>query len=322
MAGNPSNNWWNNMLMNTSMHPHDSHELSSSMTTNQHFYGSSNFLADNNPSQDHLPRSWSQLLLSGLSCDQEKPDISDHFQHQYKKLENWEEIQNLNSIHNNNNNIPSNSSFRVPFFDVKPEELVSQGLYSNYHQDLSPARSCVTTNLNHNNIFNFSSSPANKITNNNKVVEVKHQDHSSECNSTNSGGVSKKARVQHSSAQPSLKAILSFIYSNIFVRKEKLGDRITALHQLVSPFGKTDTASVLSEAIGYIRFLQAQIQALSSPYMGNVAGSMNHTQQQSADLRSRGLCLVPISCTQHVGSDNNNTVGDYWAPALGGGGYL
>ncbi|XP_055826787.1 transcription factor bHLH68-like [Solanum dulcamara] len=314
MAGNPSNNWWNNMMMNTSMHPHESHELSSSSTTtNQHFYGSSIFLADNNPSQDHLPRSWSQLLLSGLSCDQEKSDISDHFQHQYKKLENWEEIQNLNSIHNNNNiniNSPSNSSFRVPIFDVK-SEVVGQGLYSNYHQDLSPASSCVTTNLNHNNIFNFSSSPANKITSSNKVVEAKNPDHSSERNSTRSGGVTKKARVQHSSAQPSLK-----------VRKEKLGDRITALHQLVSPFGKTDTASVLSEAIGYIRFLQAQIQALSSPYMGNVAGSMGHTHQQSSDLRSRGLCLVPISCTQHVGSDNNNTVGDYWAPALGGGGYL
>lgn len=39
------------------------------------------------------------------------------------------------------------------------------------------------------------------------------------------------------------------------------------------------------------------------------------------DLRSRGLCLVPISCTQHVGNDN--IIGaDYWAPpppALGGG---
>lgn len=321
MAGNPSNNWWNHMVMNTSMHPHEyshehHHQLSSSSsspsTTTQHFYGSSNFLADNNPSQDHLPRSWSQLLRAGLSCDQEKSDIN-HFQHQYKKLENWEEIQNLNSIHKYNNNIPSSSNFRVPVVDVVKPELVGQLLYGNY-QDLpatsSPASSCVTTNLGHNNnIFTFSS-PANKITTSNKVVEAKHQhhpDHSSECNSTSSGGVTKKARVQHSSAQPSLK-----------VRKEKLGDRITALHQLVSPFGKTDTASVLSEAIGYIRFLQTQIQALSSPYMGNVAGSMSHTHQQS-DLRSRGLCLVPISCTQHVGSDNNSTVGDYWAPALGGG---
>lgn len=34
------------------------------------------------------------------------------------------------------------------------------------------------------------------------------------------------------------------------------------------------------------------------------------------DLRSRGLCLVPVSCTLQVGSDNG---ADYWAPALGGG---
>ncbi|XP_028808574.1 transcription factor bHLH68-like [Neltuma alba] len=138
---------------------------------------------------------------------------------------------------------------------------------------------------------------------------------------------------------------------------EKLGDRITALHQLVSPFGKTDTASVLLEAIGYIRFLQSQIEALSLPYLGNTASSnIRHQQQQSAvqgenncifpedpgqllhenslkrkapgsnqqesreerkkDLRSRGLCLVPVSCTMQVGSDNG---ADYWAPALGAG---
>ncbi|XP_060205738.1 transcription factor bHLH68-like isoform X1 [Lycium barbarum] len=308
MAGNPSNNWWN-IMMSGSMHPHESHEhhqlsSSSSSSLTQHFYGSSSFLADN-PRQD-FPRSWSQLLLAGLSGDQEKSSMS-HFHHQYKKLDNWEEIQNLNSIHNNN--IPC-SSFRVPVVDVKPE--VGQLLYGNY-QDLpatsSPASSCVTTNLRHDN-FNFSA--GNKITSNKVAAKHQRQDHPSECNSTSSGGMTKKARVQHSSAQPSLK-----------VRKEKLGDRITALHQLVSPFGKTDTASVLSEAIGYIRFLQAQIDALSSPYMGNVAGSMGHTHQQSdsqhrvKDLKSRGLCLVPISCTQHVASDN--TVGDYWAPALGGG---
>lgn len=36
----------------------------------------------------------------------------------------------------------------------------------------------------------------------------------------------------------------------------------------------------------------------------------------SKDLRSRGLCLVPISCTQNVGND---TGADYWAPAALGG---
>lgn len=71
------------------------------------------------------------------------------------------------------------------------------------------------------------------------------------------------------------------------VRKEKLGDRVTALQQLVSPFGKvnplsfynpflflhitftlslihlycpqTDTASVLHEAVEYIKYLHDQV---------------------------------------------------------------
>ncbi|KAJ0960592.1 hypothetical protein J5N97_001517 [Dioscorea zingiberensis] len=40
--------------------------------------------------------------------------------------------------------------------------------------------------------------------------------------------------------------------------KERLGMRIMALQQLVSPFGKLDMASVLHEALGYIRFLHDQ----------------------------------------------------------------
>ncbi|KAF9661730.1 hypothetical protein SADUNF_Sadunf19G0099000 [Salix dunnii] len=44
-------------------------------------------------------------------------------------------------------------------------------------------------------------------------------------------------------------------------RKEKLGERIVALQQLVSPYGKTDTASVLMEVMEYIRFLHEQVQA-------------------------------------------------------------
>ncbi|KAH7658799.1 Myc-type basic helix-loop-helix (bHLH) domain-containing protein [Dioscorea alata] len=59
----------------------------------------------------------------------------------------------------------------------------------------------------------------------------------------------------------------SSTFSHFKVRKEKLGDRIAALQQLVSPFGKTDTASVLMEAIGYIKFLQDQVETLSVPYM-------------------------------------------------------
>ncbi|KAI4314814.1 hypothetical protein L6164_027683 [Bauhinia variegata] len=51
------------------------------------------------------------------------------------------------------------------------------------------------------------------------------------------------------------------------VGKEKRGDSIQALQRLVAPFGKTDTVSVLTEAIGYIHFLHDQIQTLNVPYM-------------------------------------------------------
>nr|GMD23542.1 transcription factor bHLH113-like [Ipomoea batatas] len=50
-------------------------------------------------------------------------------------------------------------------------------------------------------------------------------------------------------------------------KKEKFGERIAALQQLVSPFGKTDTASVLYEAMGYINFLHEQVKVLSAPYL-------------------------------------------------------
>ncbi|KVH99133.1 Myc-type, basic helix-loop-helix (bHLH) domain-containing protein, partial [Cynara cardunculus var. scolymus] len=91
------------------------------------------------------------------------------------------------------------------------------------------------------------------------------------------------------------------------VRKEKMGDRITALQQLVSPFGKTDTASVLSEAIEYIKFLHEQVNICSEK-----AGEGSPIRQ---DLRSRGLCLVPISSTFPV---THETTVDFWTPSFGG----
>ncbi|XP_056161382.1 transcription factor bHLH153-like isoform X2 [Syzygium oleosum] len=77
-------------------------------------------------------------------------------------------------------------------------------------------------------------------------------------------------------------------------RKEKLGEKIVQLQQLVSPYGKTDTASVLSEASEYIQFLHEQVK-----------------EAELYSLRSRGLCLVPISCTAGFASTNG---ADIWAP--------
>ncbi|KAJ3694308.1 hypothetical protein LUZ60_009788 [Juncus effusus] len=102
-------------------------------------------------------------------------------------------------------------------------------------------------------------------------------------------------------------------FSSFKVRKEKLGDRIAALQQLVAPFGKTDTASVLMEAIGYIKFLQDQVETLSVPYLRSSRnkkrqrtqeGSNGEKEKPKPDLRSRGLCLVPLSCTSYVTNEN------------------
>ncbi|RDY12197.1 Transcription factor bHLH111, partial [Mucuna pruriens] len=105
--------------------------------------------------------------------------------------------------------------------------------------------------------------------------------------------------------------------------KVKLGDRITTLQQIVSPFGKTDTASVLFEAIGYIKFLQEQVQLLSNPYLKTNThkdpwGSFDKKDKGDAklDLRSRGLCVVPISCTPQLCRENSGA--DYCTPAYRG----
>ncbi|KAK4854751.1 hypothetical protein QYF36_000787 [Acer negundo] len=91
-------------------------------------------------------------------------------------------------------------------------------------------------------------------------------------------------------------------------RKEKLGERIVALQQLVSPYGKTDTASVLCEAMEYIQFLHEQVKVLSAPYLQSTP-TVQEVEHHS--LRNRGLCLVPISCTAGVARSNG---ADIWAP--------
>ncbi|KAL5213838.1 hypothetical protein ABZP36_002990 [Zizania latifolia] len=96
-------------------------------------------------------------------------------------------------------------------------------------------------------------------------------------------------------------------------KKDKIGERVAALQQLVSPFGKTDTASVLQEASGYIRFLHQQLEVLSSPYIRAppVAGAAPEGHDHYS-LRNRGLCLVPVDLTLQLTQSNG---ADLWAPA-------
>ncbi|KAE9586750.1 hypothetical protein Lal_00004474 [Lupinus albus] len=150
----------------------------------------------------------------------------------------------------------------------------------------------------------------------NGEVETKRPCTLMESKTTQFQTVSKKSRLESRPSCPLIK-----------VKKEKLGDRIAALQQLVAPFGKTDTASVLMEAIGYIKFLQGQVETLSVPYMKSSQNQNNRVMQrgsaigdthgeQNQDLRSRGLCLVPLSCMSYIATDGGTEV--WQQPNFGG----
>ncbi|KAL6532015.1 hypothetical protein OROGR_013985 [Orobanche gracilis] len=94
-------------------------------------------------------------------------------------------------------------------------------------------------------------------------------------------------------------------------KKEKVSERISALQQLVSPYGKTDTASVLLEAMEYISFLHEQVKVLSAPYLYSTPTQTEGDAGEPCNLSAKGLCLVPISLTVGVVSSNG---ADIWAP--------
>ncbi|WOL16852.1 hypothetical protein Cni_G25640 [Canna indica] len=105
------------------------------------------------------------------------------------------------------------------------------------------------------------------------------------------------------------------------VPKVKIAEKISALQQLVSPFGKTDQASVLMETITCIRILQEQVQLLSDPYLKSTSNKEHNSwgeierkgkAEANYDLRSKGLCLVPVSSIPQVHRESIRP--DYWMP--------
>ncbi|GAB2268298.1 hypothetical protein Dimus_038705 [Dionaea muscipula] len=286
-----------------------------------------------------LPESWSQLLLLGGLVGGVDPaaaatGLNQVILQENNKGENpWEDrvaMHHYIKQENSSSSSPSNYLYLIhgdhhhhhdqnQVFQQKPNwvtqyyEMLPAAVRNSFTQDQSSITTATATSTATAAAFDtslleyFSTTKSDPS----RQPSPPHQsDLSSQCNNSangGGGGAQKKASVQPSSIQSSFK-----------VRKERMGDKITVLHQLVSPFGKTDTASVLLEAIGYIRFLQSQIEALSLPYMSSGSGTQDQphsdsSDQKPKDLRSRGLCLVPVSCTLHVG--NNNMGADYWTPA-------
>nr|CAD1822314.1 unnamed protein product [Ananas comosus var. bracteatus] len=266
MGGNPSSWWASNMNSNSvraaaalvdqeeaanSLLPSSSPSPSSVFPHHQFqsLQPSSHLL----PTNQDLPESWSQLLLQGGLGGGEEYSCRYGSNNPFQAKDHEMEMYQAGSEHMGSSTVKQEISSENAYAYSKPQ-------WSQMLQASSP-RSCVTSTASFNsNMLDFS---------NNKPPELgqgHHQqpENSSECNSTTSGSAFKKARVQGSSP----------LQSTFKVRKEKLGDRITALHQIVSPFGKTDTASVLLEAIGYIRFLLSQIEALSSPYLASGSGTL------------------------------------------------
>ncbi|KAJ6981865.1 hypothetical protein NC653_025075 [Populus alba x Populus x berolinensis] len=80
--------------------------------------------------------------------------------------------------------------------------------------------------------------------------------------------------------------------------KVKLSERVTALQQIVSPFGRLFSSPCMKTTNSH-----------KDPW-----GGLDRKDKGDAriDLRSRGLCLVPISCTPQIYHENAGS--DYWTP--------
>ncbi|XP_043813106.1 transcription factor bHLH110 isoform X2 [Manihot esculenta] len=262
---------------------------------------------------------------------------------------NFSQIYPSINISNLNRSPPSISGaidMNLQALDHLNSTRFSRSIGQPSHDNLGMYNDSISYDLEHMHIPSSSPIQTSSFTTN-EILEAKRPSDSLMEPKATQAAATKKSRLETRASCPPFKVCfatvtaISYVEHKIIcsfrtlieqVRKEKLGDRIAALQQLVAPFGKTDTASVLMEAIGYIKFLQNQVETLSVPYMKSSRNkaSTRITQEGSTeegkdelktDLRSRGLCLVPLSCMSYVTADGGGGGGGgIWPPPNFGGG--
>ncbi|KAK7343495.1 hypothetical protein VNO77_12279 [Canavalia gladiata] len=256
---------------------------------------------------DHLTTTPTGTSFSQLLFGDDDDDVNHH-----------QDALGLAVDHTYNNN---NNNTNSPLFSIhKAPKMLCFGNHQNQgdlllpETNLTPQKSVITSSDSSSaSSCNYTNTGFTSLPKSNNLQKKRNGSGQEPVTKSSVGGQkqTKKNKAENPSSSTHAK------------RKERLGERIAALQQLVSPFGKTDTASVLHEAMGYIRFLHDQVQVLCSPYLQSFPSSYHQHQHQhgdgdnneeelNKDLRSRGLCLIPVGCTVHVAGTNG---ADFWSPA-------
>ncbi|KAK8651363.1 hypothetical protein V6N13_140967 [Hibiscus sabdariffa] len=209
-------------------------------------------------------------------------------------------LNNDNQIRDGAIDIPYQSHFNSNFLPALPSLDYQYGS-SNFQQSMSLSSKLAIPHFELGNTQNFEHGGRKREINDDAINAM------DERKNKRKKLASFQQQLSHQTMEESAE-IKDFRLNMPVRRSQKLSDKITTLQKLVSPYGKTDTASVLQEASLYIKLLQEQIQMLSSSYKSLRAIHPQEIGKKQQDLRSRGLCLVPISFTQRVTKEEQSSL--------------